>query len=80
MHSRSTRSGTAGLLLARRAARAAEVREQDLEARALERRRAGDELEQHAAERVEIRARVDDLAVRLLGRHVVRRADQAVRW
>ena len=52
------------------------MREQDLEPGALERGLVGDELEQDAAERVEVCARVADLAVRLLGRHVVWRADQ----
>src|SRR3569833_3013653 len=44
----------------------AEVGEQDLERGAFKRRRVRDELEQQATERVQIGARVDRLAVRLL--------------
>ena len=40
-----------------------------------ERLPAGEHLEQHHAARVEIGARVDVAAFALLGRHVVRRAD-----
>ena len=45
-----------------------------------ERSLASDHLEQHDAERVEVRARIDRAAGhRLLGRHVVRRTDDHVR-
>src|SRR6185437_300097 len=46
---------------------------------ALERRLAGEELVEHDPERVEIRARVDLAAARLLGREVLRRADDRAR-
>ena len=46
---------------------------------ALERRLAGQALVQHAAERVDVGARVDRLAADLLGRDVVERARRAGR-
>ena len=46
---------------------------------ARERRRAGEALEEHAAERVDVGAAVDGAALDLLRRHVVDGADEALR-
>ena len=61
--------------VAQRRRRVLEVRDHLLQvAVAVERRRAGERLEQHAGERVHVGPAVDVAAARLLGRHVVRRA------
>ena len=61
--------------LARIGRRDRQVHQHDLRRRlGLEREPPGEELEEDDAARVEIAARVDDLAAPLLGRHVVGRA------
>ena len=78
---RTTFSSVSGILrsgarCARRHHRFAHLLAEDLDARlARERREAREHLVEHAAERVDVAARVDRLARDLLGRHVLGRAE-----